>query len=252
MEWPKPCADRIYDTFNEFRRRHPWLGAEHIRPKSIARDMYERYASFNDYVREYGLQRSEGLLLRYLGDVYRTLSRTVPDALKTEAFDDVVTFFLTLLRQVDTSLLDEWERLTHPVAKAPETPVATMPVPVDPRVIKRRVRAELHRLLKTLASRAYDEVAACIVSEPGFPWPTETLEKTLAPYFAEHQRMVTEPHARAPALTVIKDSVGVWQATQIIVDPEGHNEWRIQCEVQPEDARAADQPVLIRLRHIGV
>ena len=49
------------------------MGAEDVRPKSVAREMYERGSSFDDYIRDYGLQRSEGVLLRYLNDAYKTL-----------------------------------------------------------------------------------------------------------------------------------------------------------------------------------
>src|SRR5690606_33518981 len=68
VEWPKPNRDFVYSTFNDFAARHPWVGDENIRPKSIAREMIEAYHSFNEYVRELGLQRSEGVLLRYLSD----------------------------------------------------------------------------------------------------------------------------------------------------------------------------------------
>src|SRR5260221_11465729 len=59
LEWPKPLADFIYETFNAFAQRHPWVGQENIRPKSIARDLVEKFCSFHDYVRDYGLARSE-------------------------------------------------------------------------------------------------------------------------------------------------------------------------------------------------
>jgi len=42
---PKPNAELIYSTFDAYAAHHPWLESENIRPKSIARDMYERYAS---------------------------------------------------------------------------------------------------------------------------------------------------------------------------------------------------------------
>src|SRR5690606_10006795 len=106
----------IYATFNAFAAAHPWVGEENIRPKSIARDMYERYLSFSDYIREYELQRSEGLLLRYLSGVYKTLARSVPEACKTEQTEEIEDFLGAIVRAVDSSLLDEWERLRDPEA----------------------------------------------------------------------------------------------------------------------------------------
>ena len=41
VEWPKPRREFIYDTFDAWRGRHLWIGNENIRPKSIAREMYE-------------------------------------------------------------------------------------------------------------------------------------------------------------------------------------------------------------------
>src|SRR5678815_5277044 len=84
LEYPKPNRDFIYSTFNAFAAKHPWVGQENIRPKSIAREMFENFRSFADYVRDYELQRSEGLLLRHLNSVFKVLSQTVPDAAKTE------------------------------------------------------------------------------------------------------------------------------------------------------------------------
>ncbi len=111
IEYPKPNAEFIYATFDEFAARHPWVGHENIRPKSVAREMVERCISFNDYVREYELQRSEGLLLRYLSEAYRTLARTVPETYRSEPVEDVLDFLRATVRTADSSLLDEWERL---------------------------------------------------------------------------------------------------------------------------------------------
>src|SRR5262249_36699538 len=78
LEYPKPNAGFIYDTFNAFAREHPWIQEDNIRPKSIARDMIEQFLSFAEYIKEYGLERGEGVLLRYLSDVYKTLVQSVP------------------------------------------------------------------------------------------------------------------------------------------------------------------------------
>ena len=42
LEYPKPLREFVYGTFNEFAARHPWVGEENIRPKSIAREMFEQ------------------------------------------------------------------------------------------------------------------------------------------------------------------------------------------------------------------
>ncbi|MEO0813638.1 MAG: DUF3516 domain-containing protein, partial [Myxococcota bacterium] len=89
VEPPKPRAELIYETFNAFSVKHPWVREENIRPKSIARDLFERCMSFREYVKEYKLERSEGLVLRYLSDAYKTLVQTVPERFKTEAVEEI-------------------------------------------------------------------------------------------------------------------------------------------------------------------
>jgi len=114
VEWPKPGKEFIYDTFNRFCETHPWVDKENIRPKSIAREMFETWSSFEDYVKRYGLERSEGVLLRHLAEVYEVLDQTVPATLKTPEIDESIGFFEAILRGVDSSLLDEWEKMRDP------------------------------------------------------------------------------------------------------------------------------------------
>src|SRR5512139_1105659 len=114
LEYPKPLRDFVYATFNAFADRHPWVGEENIRPKSIAREMFEGYRSFAEYIYDYELQRSEGLLLRHLNSVYKVLSQTVPDGVKSDEAVEIEFYLRTLLSQVDSSLADEWERMRDP------------------------------------------------------------------------------------------------------------------------------------------
>ena len=114
ISYPKPLADWLFGNFDRFARMHPWVGDREIEPKSIGREMWETYASFNDYVKAYGLERSEGVLLRYLSQLYRTLQQNVPIVAKTEAVEDVLGFFRTTIELTDTSLLEEWESMLHP------------------------------------------------------------------------------------------------------------------------------------------
>jgi superfamily II RNA helicase len=114
VEHPKPNADWIYANFNEFRARHPWVGSDTVAPKAIVREMYERAMTFGEYVSDYGLKRSEGVVLRYLSDVYKGLVQNVPEELATPELGDVVAWLGAVVRQVDSSLIDEWERLLHP------------------------------------------------------------------------------------------------------------------------------------------
>ena len=116
VEHPKPLRDFLYGAFDIFRRHHPWVEGENVRPKSVAREMHEQAMNFGEYVNHYGLKRSEGLLLRYLSDAYRALVQNVPAERRTPALDELTDWLGALVRGVDSSLLDEWERLTAATA----------------------------------------------------------------------------------------------------------------------------------------
>jgi hypothetical protein len=121
LEYPKPNREFIYSTFNAFADKHPWVGQENIRPKSIAREMFESFRSFSDYIRDYELQRAEGVLLRHLNRVYKVLAQNVPDTAKNDQVREMELYLGSMLRQVDSSLLDEWEKMRDPNFQRAET-----------------------------------------------------------------------------------------------------------------------------------
>jgi hypothetical protein len=250
---PKPDAAFIYDAFEVFAAAHPWVGVEVIRPKSVAREMFEAYRSFDDTVREYKLERVEGLLLRYLGQVHDTLDQGVPDADKTDAIHDALSFFRTLLARVDSSLLDAWRSRVEGRA-APEpvaVPAAAAPREVEPRALQARVRAELHALVRALARRDFEEAARCVAQDPDDPWDAERFAAALAPFFAEHERIVFEPRARQAHWTTLRKlAPGRFDVAQVLVDPGDENLWCVEGEIAFAGARLPDGP-LLRLRRIG-
>ena len=126
VTYPKPLADVLDGAYDIYRRGHPWVADYALSPKSVVRDMYERALTFTEYVGFYGLSRSEGLVLRYLADAYKALRQTVPDEAKTEELADLIEWLGEIVRQVDSSLLDEWERLRNP-SDDPEAAAATGP-----------------------------------------------------------------------------------------------------------------------------
>ncbi len=254
LEHPKPNKDFIYDTFNAFAAKHPWASGDAIRPKSIARDMVERFASFSEYVREYDLERAEGLLLRYLSDVYKVLVQTVPEGDKTPEVEELVVFFGAIVRQVDSSLLDEWERmrLGEPdeaprEAAAPSEPEGSKDVTRDPKAFTVLVRNELFGLVRAIARRDW-ETAAPIA---GGDFTAATLEATFAPFFAEHGGLRTDPEARSPSHLKLDHGEWQWEFTQTLVDTSDANDWAIHGTIDLEGSRLAAKPVLM-VKRIGV
>ena len=112
--WPKPLQELLEAVFETYRQGHPWVAETPLSPKSVVRDMYERAMTFGEFVAYYGLSRSEGLVLRYLSDCYKALRQTVPDSSKTEELTDLIEWLGEVVRQTDSSLLDEWEQLSDP------------------------------------------------------------------------------------------------------------------------------------------
>jgi hypothetical protein len=197
---PQPIADYIHAAFDHFRRDHPWIGGDAVRPKSVAREMVEDYLSFTDYVRRYGLQRSEGVLLRYLSQVYKTLDQNVPDQVKTDAVLDVVAFLRATLERVDTSLIEEWESLRHPElliegaadAKMAHRMLAANELRSDPAVLASRLRAELHQLVASLARRDWEEAATCVrhtADEPSALVEPDDFSTAMESFFSDHEEL---------------------------------------------------------------
>jgi superfamily II RNA helicase len=250
---PKPAADFLYGVFNDFRARHPWVRGSVLRPKSIGRDLLERYLGFGDYIRLYGLQRSEGVLLRYLSQLYRTLQHSVPERLHGEQVVETIAFFRTLLEHTDTSLLDEWESLLHPELRAQRADerqrardaLRAAELLHDPRAFTARVRAEMRQLVGALARCEWEEAAAGL--RPGDEeWTPERLEAALAPLLADYGRLDFTPRARQAHLTrIVELEPRLWEVTQNLLDPEGEGSWHLRGTVDLRDG-AFDGP-LVRL-----
>ena len=253
---PKPEADFIYATFNEFGRLHPWMSEENVRPKSIAREMVESYASFDTYVRLYGIQRMEGLLLRYLNQVYGTLARSVPDAAKTDEVHEVQAYLRSLIAHVDSSLLQEWESLLRPEAAAaarsgtafeePSSP-PKLDLALTPKAFRARVRAEMHSLVRALAAGEFDEAAAWVWPEPADPWDAARFGEALVPFLSRYSRIAFDPAARRAHHTVLTPvEPRLWRVQQVLPDPDGDDFWCLDGEIDLREERDPDAP-LVRL-----
>jgi superfamily II RNA helicase len=229
---PKPLADLLRAAYEMYRRGHPWVADHELSPKSVARDMYERAMTFTEYVGFYGLARSEGLVLRYLADAYKALRQTVPEDARTEELTDLIEWLGELVRQVDSSLLDEWERLRDPSGPLlDERPPA---VTRNLRAFRVLVRNALFRRVELAALRRYDELG-----ELDGDWTAADWAAAIEPYFALHADMGTGPDARGPALLIIDDTAkDRWLVRQIFDDPAGDHDWGIEAEV---DLPASDE-----------
>ena len=224
-----------------------WIADFRLSPKSVARDLSERAMTFVEFVNHYGLARSEGVVLRYLSDAYKALERTVPDDAKTEDLLDLTEWLGELVRQVDSSLLDEWEQLQNP-DETEERPVDDRPRPVtaNTRAFRVLVRNALFRRVELAAARRYDELGE-LDAEAG--WTAERWREVLGAYFAEHQSLGIGPEARGPQYFLVDPQPGVWTVRQIFDDPAGEHEWGINATV---DLAASDEVGTAVVHLVGV
>jgi Domain of unknown function (DUF3516)/DEAD/DEAH box helicase len=271
LEHPKPLRELVYDSFNAFAREHPWVKGDDVRPKSIAREMTERFMDFNEYVREYELGRAEGTLLRYLSDVYKALVQTVPAPVKTPEIEEIEVFLRAMVRAVDSSLLDEWERMLAEPERAIQA-AASPPEPMEPDITRDErgftvlLRNALFKCVRALARRDWSAAAAMFgmpsgagvtgaaeaTATPGDDeWSASRFEEALQPFFEEHSALLVDPTARAPQNTrATRTERGTWEIVQVLCDPEGHNDWTLAAIVYLEASAKAGRPVLV-MRGIG-
>lgn len=263
LEHPKPLRDFIYNSFNAFASRHPWVGQENIRPKSIAREMFEQFRSFSDYIKDYALQRAEGLLLRHLSRVHKILTQNVPDAAKNDAVREMEIYLATMIRQIDSSLLDEWERMRDPNYQA-ATPTAEARPPGEEaaaditraaKAFTAAIRVRIFTFLRALANGDFEQ-ALGMLSFPdqpgGEPWTAERLGEALENFHREHKYLCLDPNARNLRHTYVTPSEDKrrWRVQQMLIDPEEMNDWVAEFDVDLEESRAKAEPV-IRLVRVG-
>ncbi|MBA3490255.1 MAG: DUF3516 domain-containing protein, partial [Longispora sp.] len=186
---------------------------------------YEQGMTFVEYISYQSLARSEGLVLRYLADAYRALRQTVPEDAKTEEVHDVVEWLGEMVRQVDSSLLDEWEQLLSPIDTPERMPVAALPPAVtrNQRAFRVLVRNALFRRVELAALSRYQDLTAM---DPDIDW-RDSLEE----YYAEHDVIGTGPEARGPAMFMVTVERDRWLVRQILADPAEDHDWGISAEV---------------------
>ena len=243
VSYPKPLEELLTAAFAIYRRSHPWLDEDQLSPKSVVRDMWERAMTFTEYVAFYGLSRSEGLVLRYLSDAYRALRSSVPDSARTEALDDITEWLGALVRQVDSSLLDEWEQLVAGTDRAAGLAAPAVPVALtaNTRAFTVLVRNAMFRRVELAALRHVAELGGL---DGAAGWDAERWDRALDGYFAEYDRLPTDADARNPALLHVTAEPGRWLVRQVFDDPERDHDWGISATIDLAASDAAGEPVV--------
>ncbi|MCM2429683.1 DEAD/DEAH box helicase [Streptomyces sp. RKAG337] len=253
VTYPKPLEELLSHAYGIYRQSHPWVGDHPLSPKSIVRDMYERAMTFSEFTSHYELARTEGIVLRYLAGAYKALEHTVPDDLKSEDLQDLTAWLGELVRQVDSSLLDEWEQLANPevetAEQAAERADQVKPVTANARAFRVLVRNAMFRRVELAALEKYN-VLAELDAESG--WDADAWAEAMDAYWDEYDDLGTGPDARGPKLLQIEEQPehSLWRVRQTFADPNGDHGWGISAEV---DLAASDEEgrAIIRVTTVG-
>ncbi len=245
VTYPQPLSELLTQAFDVYRQDAPWLGDFELSPKSVVRDMYERAMGFSEYVAFYSLTRSEGIVLRYLADCFKALRQTVPTSALREDLEDIMEWLGELVRQVDSSLLDEWEQLTAGAAAAaadePVLPPEPPSLTANRRAFRVMVRNEMFLRVKLFAD---ENEQALSDLDSGSGWDADRWAQLMDDYFAEHDDIDDGPNGRSPQLLLIDEQADIWKVRQIFADPAGHHDWGISAEVDLPASNEAGSAVI--------
>ncbi|MDN8633051.1 MULTISPECIES: DEAD/DEAH box helicase [Corynebacterium] len=255
ITWPKPLEELLEQAYDTFAESNAWVKEFELRPKSVVRDMLENAMTFSDLVATYGLARSEGVILRYLTDAWRTLKQSIPDEYNTPELEDIVIWLGELIRQVDSSLVDEWAQMAgedspidqdtvdRELAFGVEDPSA---LTANRRAFTIMVRNYMFRLVQLFALEKEDRLAELLDYLDEVP----DFGAILDDYFDEYDDIDSGPEARGPEFFRLGDTDSrAWSVRQIIKDPDGDHAYQFVATV---DLDASDEAGEVRLSDLRV
>ncbi|MCT2178804.1 DUF3516 domain-containing protein [Brachybacterium muris] len=251
VTWPKPLAEDLEAALEIYRAKHPWVRAGDLSPKSIVREIYETGQTFSEFVQRYTLARSEGIVLRYLSDAYQAMRRTIPQDLRTEQLEDMIEWLGVLVRGIDSSLLDEWEALTHP-EDAPDgaeeiRPTTPRGLSAQTKVLRTMVRSAMWQRVEHFA---FEREARLAELDGASGWDRKAWAEAMDDYYDTYDHVGIDGPARSPQLLQITEESKVWRIRQVVDDPDHNRDWGIEAELDLEATDEAGEPVLA-ITHVG-
>ncbi len=285
VTWPRPLDDLLEGAFAAYVRSNPWVGDREISPKSVVREMIENAETFTELVSRYDVARSEGVILRYLTDAYRSLRQIIPADAQTPEVRAIIDWLGALIRSVDSSLLDEWTALAAGTPLDESTAVGasgvelafgadedgTVAFSANRHAFRTAIRSALFRRVELMSRDDATGLARADGAGEG-AWPEERWNRELGRYWAEHDWIGIDQHARAADLAnfveaptradlieagataadverVEEAGAGrYWLVTQTLVDPDGDLDWRFAALV---DVAASDRAGSVVMRPLA-
>lgn len=255
ITWPKPLEAELDQAFGIYAQGHPWAKEFELRPKSVVREMLEKGMTFSDLVATYQLARAEGVILRYLSDAWRTLRHSIPSEFKTDALEEIVEWLGELIKQVDSSLVDEWAQLADPDAPIDEATLQRElafgvedpdALSANPRALAVMVRNLLFKAVRMFAFEEEDAFAEAFAYLDHVP----DIGAALDAYFDEYDDVDLSADARGPEFFLLdRSEPRAWNVRQIIKDPAND---RAFAFVGVVDLDATDAEGEVRLSHLEI
>ena len=249
VTYPKPLEDLLDTAFATYCAEVPWANDYELSPKSVLRDMLEGANDFKGYIQKLNIARSEGILLRYLAEAFRSLDRTVPVAKRNEQLEDIISWLGFMVRSVDSSLVDEWEAAGDPAALDMAPPSAADQVVADRRGVTLLVRNALIRRVTLAARERYDQLGEL---DADFGMTATRWERALDTYHEQHEEILTDADARSSAMLSIDEAdeqaAHVWHVHQIFADEDGDHDFGIMADLDLDATQEEGEAVFKNYR----
>ncbi len=254
ITYPKPLEDLLDAAFAQYCTKVPWAADYELSPKSVLRDMLESAADFKGYIQKLGIARSEGILLRYLAEAFRSLDRTVPLEKRNDQLNDIISWLGFVVRSVDSSLVDEWAAAGEDSAFDAAPPSGADVVVADRRGMTLLVRNALFRRVSLAARERADELG-----ELDEAWGMGELRwrRALEAFFEAHEELLVDGDARSTAFFTIDESDElkpaaegghVWHVHQIFHDSDGDHDFGIMADVDLDATQEESEAVFKNYR----
>ena len=249
VTYPKPLEDLLDTAFATYCAEVPWANDYALSPKSVLRDMLEGANDFKGYIQKLNIARSEGILLRYLAEAFRSLDRTVPVAKRNEQLEDIISWLGFMVRSVDSSLVDEWEAAGDPAALDVAPPSPANQVVADRRGVTLLVRNALIRRVTLAARDHYDQLGEL---DADFGMTATRWERALDAYYEQHEEILTDADARSSAMLSIDEAdeqaAHVWHVHQIFADEDGDHDFGIMADLDLDATQEEGEAVFKNYR----
>ncbi|KFF31317.1 DEAD/DEAH box helicase [Bifidobacterium bombi] len=257
VTYPKPLDEMLNAAFEQYRKDVPWAGDFELSPKSVVRDMVETASDFNGYISRYSIARSEGTLLRYLSDAYRSLARTVPLEKRNDELEDIISWLRVVVRSVDSSLVDEWEGANADASVDAESAGLSTAAPGGAPVVDDRrgmtvlVRNAMFRRVQLMDLDRPQELGEL---DKDWGYTVHKWQNTLDDFYDEHEYVGVDQKARSPEFFMLDDALEckehTWSVRQIIDDSDGDHDWAI-CGTVDLDATQENGEVVFTDYRVG-